>query len=213
MSRHTAIAISAYLLAAAIYFTLGALGMLAKCEWFMIVPTLVAALAALAHAKKGGYLIPLALLASTAGDYGGAIDAFIPQVACFAVAHILFISDFLPRWRFSTGKLCGAILFALPLLAYLVFILTHSHNAVESIAIGAYGAIIFTMGISTIFQERNHRAWYIVAASIFIFSDAVIVYIRFIGSLPEAGRIIMSTYYAAQGVFLTLHSLRRSIQD
>ena len=210
MSRQTLAALSAYLLAVAIYFALGFTGVLASCEWFMIVPTLVASIAAFTHGKRGGFLIPLALLASTAGDYGGAIDAFIPQVSCFAIAHILYICDFLPRGRFSRQKLIGAVVYSLPLLGYLAFILMHSHSSVESIAVGLYGAIILTMGVATIFQEGKNRAWYIVAAAIFTFSDAVIVYIRFIDSLPHAGTIIMSTYYAAQGIFLTLHSLRHS---
>ena len=210
MNRQTTATLSAYLLAVAIYFVLRFTGVLAFCEWFMIVPTLIASIAAFTHGKRGGFLIPLALFASTAGDYGGAIDACIPQVSCFAIAHILYICDFLPRGNFSRKKLIGAILYSLPLLGYLAFVLMHSHSSIESIAVGLYGVIILTMGLATIFQKRKNRAWYIVAAAIFTFSDAVIVYIRFVDPLPHAGTIIMSTYYAAQGLFLTLHSLRHS---
>lgn len=213
MNRHTKFALSAFLLAAAIYFTLRFTGVLATCEWFMIVPTLVASLAAFANGAKGGYLIPLALLASTAGDYGGAIDAFLPQVSCFAVAHILYICDFVPRCHFTLKRLYGAIVCSLPLLGYLSFIPIHSHSVEESVAVGLYGAIILTMVLTTIFREGKHRAWYIAASTIFVFSDAVIVYTRFIDSIPHDGTIIMSTYYAAQGIFLTLHSLRQSTQD
>lgn len=214
MNRQTLAAVSAYLLAIAIYFALRFTGVLASCEWFMVVPTLVASIAAFTHRKRGGLLIPLALLASAAGDYGGAIDAFIPQVSCFAIAHILYICDLIPRCSISRRGVVGAIAYSLPLLGYLAFILMHSPSIEESVAVGVYGVIILTMGLSTIFRKRSkNRIWYILAASTFIFSDAVIVYTRFIDSLPHAGTIIMSTYYAAQGIFLTLHSLRDSVAD
>lgn len=213
MSRGSIATISAYLLAIASYFTLRSTGLLAHCEWFMVIPTLVASVAAFTHGKRGGLLIPLALLASAAGDYGGAVDAFIPQVSCFAIAHILYICDFAPHCRFSRRKFAGGVAFSLPLFLYLAFILSRSHSTAESIAVGLYGAIIFSMGITTIFQERRHRGWYIVAAVIFIFSDSMIGYTRFVGPIPHAGTIIMATYYAAQGAFLTLHSLRHSARD
>ena len=213
MNRHSVGALAVYILLIAIYFTLGATGVLSSCEWFMVVPTLFASAVAFTHGKGGGWLIPAALLFSVAGDYGGAVDAFIPQVSCFAIAHILYICDFAPRCRFSPKKVVGAVAYSLPLFGYLAFILSSSHSSTESVAVGLYGVIIFSMGIATIFQERRHRAWYIVAAIIFIFSDAVIGYVRFVGAIPHAGRIIMSTYYAAQGAFLTLHSLRHSAQD
>ena len=213
MNRRVAVVLCAYLLAIAAYFTLGFTGRIASCEWFMIVPTLVAAAAAFTHAAKGGWLIPLALLCSAAGDYGGAVDAFIPQVTCFAIAHSFYIDDFAPRYRFSRGRCVAAIIYSLPLLGYLLFILMHSHSIEESVVVGIYGAIILTMGLATIFQERKHRTWYIVAATIFIFSDSVIVYTRFIDSLPHAGTFIMATYYTAQGLFLTLHALRHSPQE
>ena len=213
MSRQTIAAFGAYLLAVASYFALRSAGLLASCEWFMVIPTLVASVAAFSHWKRGGLLIPLALLASAAGDYGGAVDAFIPQVSCFAIAHILYICDFAPRCSFSRKKFAGGIAFTLPLCFYLAFILSRSHSTAESVAVGLYGVIIFSMGITTIFQERRHRWWYIAAAIIFIFSDSVIGYTRFVGPIPHAGTIIMSTYYAAQGAFLVLHSLRHAARD
>ncbi len=213
MNKPTNTKLAGYLLLIAIYFTLRATGLLSRCEWFMVIPTLFASVAAFTHGRKGGWLIPLALLFSAAGDYGGAINAFIPQVGCFAVVHIFYICDFMPRCRISKGKLIGAILYSLPLIAYLVFVVMRTAVWAEATAISIYGAIILTMGLSTLFQERTHRWWYLLAATIFVFSDAVIVYIRVVDSIPHAGTIIMATYYTAQGIFLALHSLRRNSQD
>ena len=213
MNRQTYTKLAGYLLLIIIYFTLRATGLLASCEWFMVLPTLFASAAAFTHGRKGGWLIPLALLFSAAGDYGGAIDAFIPQVSCFAVAHIFYICDFIPRCRLSVGKLLGAVLYSLPLIAYLIFVVMRTGSSAEAVAISIYGAIILTMGLSTLFQERNYKWLYLLAATIFVLSDAVIVYIRVVDSLPYAGTIIMATYYAAQGIFLTLHSLRNGKQD
>lgn len=213
MSKHTITAIAGYLTLTLVYFTLKFTGILSHCEWFMVIPTLFASITAFANTKRGGWLIPLALLASAAGDYGGAVDAFLPQVSCFALAHILYLCDFVPRCRFSAGKCVGSIFYSLPLVAYLIFVLLRTPSTAEQIAIGGYGLVILSMGLATIFQERKYKWWYVVAATIFIFSDAVIVYIRVVDVLPHAGTIIMATYYAAQGAFLTLHSLRSEPQD
>lgn len=201
--RHIAIAI--FLVLSAAFFAIRG--------WFVAIPTLFAAVAAATNCKAGGNLIPLALLASAAGDYAGSTGNFIMQVAFFAVAHILYICDFAPR----RAKERNSIFYAIPLgvvtISYLGFILAHIESQVEFIAVAFYGLIIFTMGVTAIFQQRPLKWWYVVAAILFILSDSLIVFGKYVHHIPNNSIYIMTTYYAAQGIFMTLHMSRKSLAD
>lgn len=80
---------------------------------------------------------------------------------------------------------------------------------VEIIAVSIYAAIIATMGASALTLNIKYKWWYVVAAMLFIFSDSVIVYNKYIEPISNASMWIMTTYYAAQGLFATLCLLRK----
>ena len=82
-------------------------------------------------------------------------------------------------------------------------------NMVEIIAVVIYAAIIATMGASALMLDIKRKWWYVVAAILFIFSDSVIVFNKYIEPVNNASLWIMTTYYAAQGLFATLCLLRR----
>lgn len=181
--------------------------------WFVAIPTLFATIAAATNGKAGGNLIPLALLASAAGDYAGSTGNFIMQVAFFAVAHILYICDFAPRRVALRSNAHYATLLAIVTIGYLSFVLAHIESQVEFIAVAIYGLIIFTMGATAIFQQRPLKWWYVAAAILFIISDSLIVFGKYIAHIPHSSIWIMTTYYAAQGIFMTLHMSRKSLTD
>ena len=182
-------------------------------SWFVAVPTLFAALATAVNGKAGGVMIPLALLASAAGDYAGSTGNFIMQVAFFAVAHIFYIKDFLPRRASLRSNAGYATLLAIVTISYLGFVLAHIESQVEFIAVAIYGFIIFMMGASAIFQQRPRKWWYVAAALLFIFSDSCIVFNKYIATIPNRTIWVMTTYYAAQVMFMTLHLKRKSLTD
>ena len=192
------------LLAAAFFFVRG---------WFVAVPTLYAAIIAATASRTGGVAIPLALLSSAAGDYAGSIDNFIMQVAFFAVAHICYICDFAPRRTASRSRMVGAVALAVVALGYLAIVLAHVELRSEFVAVAIYGLIIYMMGASAIFQSRTHYAWYVVAALLFILSDSLIVCGKYIVTVPNGTLWIMLTYYAAQGLFMTLHAMRHTPKE
>ncbi|MBR5333935.1 MAG: lysoplasmalogenase [Alistipes sp.] len=184
-----------------------------NCEWlvcrrFVAIPTLFAMVAATLNLKRGGWLIPLALLASAAGDWAGSMREFIMQIAFFALAHIFYISDFAPKCKFSKKRLLPLIAFSAVVLPFLGYVLTHIELREELIAVGIYGVIIYSMGFTTLQQNRPYSWLYAIAAVLFIFSDSCIAYNRFVGHLPHANTIIMVTYYAAQGIFCALQLAR-----
>ncbi len=181
--------------------------------WFVAVPTLFAAVATATNGKIGGNMIPLALLASAAGDYAGSTGNFIMQVAFFAVAHIFYIWDFAPRRASLRSNVRYATLLAAFTIGYLSFVLAHIESQVEFVAVAIYGLIIFTMGATSIFQQRPLKWWYVVAAVLFIVSDSFIVFGKYVAKIPYGNIWVMTTYYAAQGIFMTLHLKRKALTD
>lgn len=199
------IAIVGFLLLATVFFFVRG--------WFVAVPTLYAALIAAMASRTGGVAIPLALLFSAAGDYAGSTGNFIMQVALFAVAHICYISDFAPRRVASRGHFAGATALAVVTLCYLGLVLSHIASQAEFVAVAIYGLIIYIMGATAIFQQRRFYAWYVVAAMLFILSDSLIVCGKYLVTVPHGNTWVMLTYYAAQGLFMTLHLSRRQSEE
>ena len=201
--------VAGFLILAVLYFFVGDWG----CDWlicrrWVAVPTLFATVATALNFKRGGWLIPLALLASSAGDWAGAMGEFIFQIAFFAVAHIFYIADFAPKCKFSVKRTVALVLFSAIVLPFLCYVLMHIGDRVEMIAVAIYGVLIYSMGFTALIQNRKFSMFYAIAAMLFIFSDSCIAYNRFVGHIPNATMWIMTTYYAAQGLFCILHLTR-----
>ena len=201
--------VAGFLILAVLYFFVGEWG----CDWlicrrWVAVPTLFATVATALNFKRGGWLIPLALLASSAGDWAGAMGEVIFQIAFFAVAHIFYIADFAPKCKFSVKRIVALVLFSAIVLPFLGYVLMHIGDRVEMIAVAIYGVLIYTMGFTALLQNRKFSILYVIAAMLFIFSDSCIAYNRFVEHIPNATMWIMTTYYAAQGIFCTLHLTR-----
>jgi alkenylglycerophosphocholine/alkenylglycerophosphoethanolamine hydrolase len=178
-------------------------------SWFIAMPALFLGLATLAHSREGGWAIPAALFLSAIGDYQGSEHNFILQVLFFALAHIFYIVDFLPKRNLSNRNKYVASIPYIYAVAFLILLISHMSHAVEMVAVVIYALIIATMGASALVMEIKHKWWYVIAAVLFIFSDSVIVYNKYIEHIPNASLWIMTTYYAAQGLFATLCLLRR----
>lgn len=201
--------VAGFLILAVLYFFVGDWG----CDWlicrrWVAVPTLFATVATALNFKRGGWLIPLALLASSAGDWAGAMGEFIFQIAFFAVAHIFYIADFAPKCKFTLKRIVALVLFSAIVLPFLGYVLMHIGDRVEMIAVAIYGVLIYSMGFTALIQNRKFSILYAIAAMLFIFSDSCIAYNRFVEHIPNATMWIMTTYYAAQGIFCTLHLTR-----
>lgn len=201
--------VAGFLILAVLYFFVGDWG----CDWlicrrWVAVPTLFATVATALNFRRGGWLIPLALLASSAGDWAGAMGEFIFQIAFFAVAHIFYIADFAPKCKFTLKRIVALVLFSAIVLPFLGYVLMHIGDRVEMIAVAIYGVLIYSMGFTALIQNRKFSMFYAIAAMLFIFSDSCIAYNRFVDHIPNATMWIMTTYYAAQGIFCTLHLTR-----
>lgn len=193
-------AVVAFLLLAATFFFVKG--------WFVAVPTLFAAMATAANAQRGGYAIPLALLFSAAGDYAGSEGSFLFQVGFFAVGHLCFIADFFACRKPTRKKGIWAAVLAVVTVVYLSVVLSYIVSEAEYVAVTVYAMIIYSMGATAILQQRKRYGWYVVAAVLFILSDSLIVFDKYIAQIPARSVWIMTTYYAAQGLFMTMHLMR-----
>lgn len=203
-----------YLLLAVVFFLQRGGAYIATIKDFVAVPTLFAAIATAIKFRDGGKMIPLALLASAAGDWAGADGNFIMQVAFFAVAHLFYISDFTPRIkRLERGKVAWATLFTIGMLCFLGYVMTHIDSNMEFYAVWIYGIIIASMGVTALLQTRVRKALYVIAAVLFIVSDSFIAYGKFVEPIPNGNTWVMTTYYAAQGLFMYLCLRRSSVEE
>lgn len=157
-------------------------------------------------------LLPIAaaFLLSALGDAMGAKGLFIPQMSFFALAHVAYIRYFLPRAELRPRVFSGALTTLLLLLLF-VFIVPGADDPAERVGVIVYGLVIAAMLYSVLRYRGACAAGFRCAALLFVFSDSVIAWNRFVE--PVSGRtwIVMTTYYLAQYLFFcfAVRSLNR----
>lgn len=114
----------------------------------------------------------------------GARGLFIPQMAFFALAHVSYVCWFLPRARRRLRAVSLAV--TVPLLVFLfAAIVPEAPFPAERIGVAVYGLVIAAMLYSALQYDGACAAGFRCAALLFVFSDAVIAWNRFIG--PGSG--------------------------
>ena len=201
------------------FYTLGVIGvyliltlyyfMAEHSSWFIAIPVLFMGFATLAHSRQGGWAIPAALFLSSIGDYQGSEHNFILQIFFFALAHIAYIMDYIAKRKPSKLNKALAVTPFIYAIIFLSILIPNINNGVEIGAVIGYAIMIAIMGASALMLDIKYKWWYVLAAALFIYSDSVIVYNKYIERIPNASMLIMTTYYAAQGLFASLHLLRR----
>ena len=140
-------------------------------------------LVALYHFRQIGIIIALGLLMSACGDYMGTQGNFICQMAFFGLAHVAYIIYFLRRMKKPVNW--------------------HDvqYAAITSLFVGAeaftliYCLLILTMLCMALLQ----RDWLFgLGAVLFVLSDYILAWDKFVDPINHASWYIMATYYAAQ---------------
>lgn len=209
----TIVIMTAYAALCALFFAVRYSECYRSFRWVVAMPAAFAAVAAVPAARRGGIWIPMALAFSAAGDVMGARNMFFGQVGFFAVAHIFFICDFCRCMSLSRRRLSGVAVLAVPTFSYAAFVVVRTGQPAVGAAVAVYSAIIFCMAASAVLQKRARYAWYVAAALLFVVSDSMIAYGIAGGRIPNATLWIMTSYYAAQGLFACLHLMRRNRLD
>jgi uncharacterized membrane protein YhhN len=159
----------------------------------------------------GLWLLPwqmcLAMLFSAIGDYMCTCGNFIGQMGFFALAHIWIIIYLIKRYRSKvepdrrlTGKAKGyvaMVLFCAMVLLCIAFIkiLPGAPAGIEKIGASCYAVIICTMLIMALLQRSS---LYALGAVLFVFSDFILAWNRFVEPVPYRNYLVLGTYFLAQ---------------
>lgn len=149
-------------------------------------------------------LVSLALLLSSAGDLAGEEKIFLLQIALFALAHIAYITDFAKRAAFNSHNTITIAIWALFVILFGCWMVGHISSTTIKVACSVYMLIIGTMTALSFAIKANYKYLYIIAAILFLFSDSCIAWNKFVEHFAGASVTIMTTYFAAQGLFAWL---------
>ena len=151
--------------------------------------------------------ISLALLFSALGDYFGSCHNFLAQMGTFAVAHVFYAYYFINRWltkveadRKMTSKAKGmAFLMLMMIIALLVFIFIKvvpcAPEGIIRNGVCIYALLICTMFYFALMQRSSLFA---LGAVLFVFSDFILAWNKFVEPIEHSRILIMTTYYLAQ---------------
>ena len=152
------------------------------------------------------YLIIVALLFSLAGDIFLMLptDKFVQGLASFLIAHIFYITAFAHGFGpyFEISYLIPSAIYA---ILFLWLVLPKTGKLKLPVLIYSLVLMVFLWQASgRFFYLSDNSSIYILAGSIlFVASDSVLAYDRFVKSYKFSQLAILSTYWAAQ-VFLAL---------
>lgn len=149
----------------------------------------------------------LALLFSAMGDFAGSTGHFIAQMGTFAVAHVFYITFFVRRYirkgTKMTSKMQGYIMMlGICVAALLALIFAKVVPAVPAgilkTGVSIYAVMISVMLFSALMQRSMFYAF---GALLFVVSDFLLAWNKFIEPIPYYDAIILGTYFAAQWLF------------
>lgn len=186
-----------FFVAGAVLFFTKAAALPYKVAW----PVLLLSLATFLSRRRELLPFGFAFLFSAAGVPWAPGGLFIPQMAFFALAHAAYVCWFLPR-----AAAPGSVRFRWPSLSRCSSSFSPPSSPrppfpAERIGVAVYGLVIAAMLYSALQYDGACAAGFRCAALLFVFSDAVIAWNRFIGPVPARTWIVMITYYLAQYLF------------
>ena len=158
-----------------------------------------------------GRLILLALFFSATGDVFLNLSDnkyFVYGLASFGIAHCFYIASFLRKIELKKIR----SFFALLLVVYGILLLYALIPKVGqmTLPIVAYVLIIISMAISAVLGKENHYLT-ILGSFFFVISDSIIAFNKYLFKVPQAGLLIMITYYLAQ--FLIIFGVIKSVKN
>lgn len=151
--------------------------------------------------------ICVALFFSALGDFAGTCGNFLAQMGSFAVAHIFYIWFFGRRYltkvehdRKLTAKAKGYLAMIMVCVAGLLAvafgkIVPAAPEGVIRVGVGVYAVLISAMLLAGLLQRST---LYALGAVLFVFSDFILAWNRFIEPIPHRDYLVLVTYFLAQ---------------
>ncbi|WMT42524.1 lysoplasmalogenase [Paenibacillus sp. D2_2] len=174
---------------------------------FKLIPMWLILLYAYLHRsrvdKRYVLLIIIGLFFCMLGD--GLLSHFVIGLSAFLIGHLFYTAAFITKWKFSWIRLCTII----PILIYAGIMANQLFQAMHNtdneeliIPVMIYLLIILSMGW---FSIMSGNVWSMIGGTLFIISDSILAWNKFISDVYYSGVLIMLTYYAAQ--FLIANSV------
>lgn len=175
--------------------------------WFLLITKLIPMILIILYASRQVRPIKSILIGLAFCTVGDAliIFSFLPGLVAFLIGHLFYIYSFIKIGHFSWNRLYMLIpftVFGVYIGFTLISSLTSNGEEAFILPVILYLIIISLMGFAA-FQTQNKYLYF--GSILFILSDTVLAWNKFIGDLLYSGEIIMITYYSAQ--FLIAHSL------
>lgn len=135
------------------------------------------------------------------------VDAFVPGLVAFLLAHVCYIVAF--RAGFRAGRGLGVAVVALGAFAATNVTALWPHLPADMRApVLAYVVVLALMAILALARfwakpslpgvSRRSAGWAAGGALLFVASDSLLAWDRFADGLPMASLLVLGTYYAAQ---------------
>lgn len=180
---------------------------------FKIIPMLLIIYYVFLNKRTGSGKYPIILIIGLffcmLGD--GLLIWFVIGLTAFLIGHLFYIGGFLTRWNFSWLRFSTII----PIAIYAFFMGERLVQSLEMIGntdlmipVIFYVGVISFMFWSAIMTENKFA---IMGSTLFIISDSVLAWNKFIMEIPFSSEMIMVTYYLAQ--FLIASSILATKQD
>lgn len=148
-----------------------------------------------------------ALFFSALGDWFGTCGNFLAQMGSFAVGHIFYIWFFVKRYfakvehdKKLTARAKGYLAMLLVCVAGLLtvaftVVAPGAPAGVVRIGVCAYAVIISTMLVCGMLQRST---LYALGALLFVFSDFILAWNKFVEPVPYRDYLVLGTYFLAQ---------------
>jgi len=135
------------------------------------------------------------------------IDAFVPGLVAFLLAHVCYIVAFRAGLRAGRGLVGASMLLGAFAVLNVMGLWPHL-PAPMRIPVLAYVVVLASMAVLALARawtrpqaaapEPCSARWAATGALLFVASDSLLAWDRFAGGLPLASLLVLSTYYAAQ---------------
>ncbi|HEL5400818.1 TPA: lysoplasmalogenase [Stenotrophomonas maltophilia] len=158
------------------------------------------------------------MLLSCVGDIALMLpmDAFVPGLVAFLLAHLCYIVAFRDGLRAGRGLLAAGVLLGAFAVLNVLGLWPHL-PAPMRIPVLAYVVVLASMAVLALARqwrrprpgaaEASSARWAAAGALLFVASDSLLAWDRFSGGLPLASLLVLSTYYGAQ------YAIARSVKQ
>lgn len=168
-----------------------------QCPSKLAYPVAFLALMALIDYKHIGIWMVYGLVFSALGDWQGTQGNFFRQMALFGLAHIAYICYFANRLENKDNEKAGWATWLCVLIGVAAFI-----KVVPMVPSGALrtGVIVYCLLILTMLRMAllQRDIWFALGATLFVISDFILAWNKFVSPINHASWLIMVPYYGAQ---------------